>query len=137
MAVNRITRVNQLLRREIGEVLFHVVKNANINLAVVSITQVSVSRDLRNAHVGVSILGDERERARVLNVLRGCRADIQSRVNKDLYLRYTPRLTFELDTSVEKGDQMLALLARIEDQGDPSSEASPPQESTPDETPAE
>ena len=113
MAVDRIARVNQLLRREIAEVLFRVIKSAEVNLAAVTVTQVSVSRDLRSARVGVSVLGQAHEQERVLALLRRCRADIQSRVNKDVYLRYTPRLTFELDASVERGDHMLALLDQM------------------------
>ena len=114
MAVDRITRVNELLRREIGEVLFQVLSGDEIDLSCVAVTQVAVSRDLRNARVLVSIFGHEDERDRMLSRLRHKRVQIQGRLNRDLYLRYTPRLAFELDTSVEQGDRMLALLNRIE-----------------------
>lgn len=126
MAVDRITRVNELLRQEIGEALFHVFSADVIDLSAVAITQVSVSRDLRSARVMVSILGHENERQRMLSVLLRRRGAIQSRINKDLGLRYTPRLTFELDTSVERGDQMLALLTKLE--GEEGSAPRPPAE---------
>ena len=77
----------------------------------------------------VSILGHENERQRMLAALRRRRGAIQSRINQDLVLRYTPRLTFELDTSVERGDQMLAILTKMEaESGEPVSPASDEQD---------
>jgi ribosome-binding factor A len=114
MAVDRITRLNELLRREIGDALFHVLSADEVDLSALSILSVSVSRDLRNAHVKVSILGHEQDRRRMLAVLRRRRGAIQGLINRDLVMRYTPRLTFELDTSLEKGDHMLTLLSQLE-----------------------
>jgi ribosome-binding factor A len=124
MAVDRIARVNELLRREIGDSLFLVLNADEVDLSSLSITQVDVSRDLRSARVMVSILGHENERPRMLAALRRRRGAIQSRINKDLVLRYTPRLTFELDSSVERGDRMLAVLTTMEAE---SGEPGPPE----------
>jgi ribosome-binding factor A len=131
MAVDRIARVNELLRREIGECLFLVLDADEVDLSSVSITQVAVSRDLRGARVMVSILGHENERQRMLAALRRRRGAIQSRINKDLVLRYTPRLTFALDSSVERGDQMLAILTKMQaESGEPVSPATDEQNET-------
>jgi len=114
MSTDRIVRVNALLRREIAEALFRIMTESNFDLAAVSITHVVASRNLRNARVLVSILGHENDRETMLNVLRRHRAEIQSLINKDLILKYTPCLTFELDTSVEQGDRVLDLLAHLD-----------------------
>jgi ribosome-binding factor A len=53
----------------------------------------------------------------MLALLRRHRKEIQDRINRDLTLKYTPRLTFELDTSLERGDHVLDLLAEIEEKG--------------------
>ena len=114
MSVDRITRVNELLKREIADLLFRVMHANEFDLAAVTITRVSTSKDLREARVFVSILGHESERPHMLALLSRRRGELQRRINKDVTLKYTPRLTFELDTSVEEGDHVLAVLAKLE-----------------------
>jgi ribosome-binding factor A len=114
MSSDRLTRVNALLRREIGEALFRVLHEQDMDLAAVTVTGVAVARNLRQARVLVSIRDHETDRARMLAVIKRHRADIQQHINRDLTLKYTPRLTFELDTSVERGDRVLAILDRLD-----------------------
>ena len=114
MSVDRITRVNELLKREIGDLLFRVMHADEFDLASVTITRVVTSKDLREARVYVSILGHEAERPHMLALLSQRRGEIQRRINKDITIKYTPRLTFEMDTSVEEGDHVLAVLAKLE-----------------------
>ena len=121
MAVDRLERVNALLRREIGEALYHVF-NGEIDLAAVTITRVETARNLRTASVSVSVFGHQTERGRILRALADKHAALQALINRDCHLKYTPRLRFLLDTSIEKGDHILALLGKIdgdvEDDGD-------------------
>ncbi len=123
MAVDRLERVNALLRREIGEALYHVF-NGEIDLAAVTITRVETARNLRTASVSVSVFGHQTERGRILRALADKHAALQALINRDCHLKYTPRLRFMLDTSIEKGDHILALLGKIdgdvEDDGDRS-----------------
>lgn len=102
------------MRREIGELLFRILQAENIDLSAVTITHVVTSQNLRQARVLVSIREHHGERDRMLNLLRRHRTEIQARINEDLKLKYTPRLSFELDTSVERGDHVLALLAKMD-----------------------
>ncbi len=113
MKVDRLTRVNELLRREIGAILFRVLDPNTFDLAAVTITHVITSSDLRTARVLVSIRGHETERTRMLAQLKHCRAEIQRRIAEAVILKYTPRLTFVLDPSIESGDRVLALLDRL------------------------
>jgi ribosome-binding factor A len=113
---DRITRINELLKREIAESLYRVLADTEVDLSAVTITHVTCARDLREAIVGVSIRGSETERSSVLAHLRRHRAEIQGCINRDLSLKYTPRLSFELDRSLEKGDHVLNLLLNMERQ---------------------
>ena len=117
MKVDRLTRVNEMLRREIAEALFGVIHEGEFDLSAVTITHVVTSRDLRTARVFVSIRDHVEERPRFLRLLDRHRQRIQSRINAHLVLKYTPRLTFELDSSVEKGDKVLGLLFQMEQSG--------------------
>lgn len=125
MSVDRIIRVNELLKREIGDLLFRVMQADEFDLASVTITRVVTSKDLREARVYVSILGHEDQRSQILARLSRRRGEFQRRINQDIRLKYTPRLTFELDTSVEEGDHVLAVLAKLE-----AATPSPPETAT-------
>ena len=114
MSINRITRLNELLKRELADALFRVMQNESFDLAAVTITRVVMGRDLREARVFVSIRDHHDERPRMLALLRQHRSEFQRLINKDLAIKYTPRLTFELDTSLEEGDHVLAALAKLE-----------------------
>ena len=113
MKVDRLTRVNELLRREIGVVLYRLVDRSVVDVAAVTITHVKISSDLRTAHVLVSVRGDEALHQRVLHHLKFLRTAVQEAIAETVVLKYTPRLQFDLDRSVEVGDRVLTLLAQL------------------------
>lgn len=114
MSIDRLERVNALLRREIGEALYRVFSGEPIDLASITVTRVQTSRNLRNAMVSVSVFGHEGERGRILRKIANKAHELQSMINRDLTLKYTPRLRFELDGSVEKGDHVLDVLSHLD-----------------------
>jgi ribosome-binding factor A len=122
MSIDRLERVNALLRREIGEALYKVFAGDTFDLAAVTVTQVTTARNLRNATVSVSIFGHEDERYAMIRQLAGKARELQVLINRDLTLKYTPRLRFQLDESVEKGDHILDVLDKLDqheaDEGD-------------------
>jgi len=116
MSIDRLTRVNELLRREIGEALLRLLPEADGDAAAVTVTHVEANRDLREARVLVSVRGTPEQQEQVLRRIRRWRTEIQRRINTDLALKYTPRLHFRLDASVAKGDHVLRLLAEMEEE---------------------
>ena len=129
MSIDRLTRVNELIKREIGEALFHISADEELDLSAITITNVSTSSDLRNARVMVSIRDHQAERPDILNRLSRMRGKIQKIINKNMTLKYTPCLIFELDNSVEKGDQVLGIIKEIETQMGIDEEADQPDNS--------
>ena len=113
MSIDRITRLNELLKRELADSLFRVMQSENFDLSAATITRVILGRDLRDARVFVSIRDHQNERQKMLDLLRQHRSEFQKLINKDLTIKYTPRLTFELDTSLEDGDRVLAVLSKL------------------------
>ncbi len=118
MTTDRITRVNELLRREIAGLLPRIVGHSGLDLAAVTVTHVITTADLRQARVLVSIRDHEDERDRMIVKLRRHRGEIQQHINRTLTLRYTPKLHFELDASIEQGDHVLNLLLDMEREGE-------------------
>ena len=113
MSVDRLERVNALLRREIAEAVPVVMLNEGVDCAAITVTQVRVARNLRNATVSVSILGHERERPAMIRKLGQRHVEFQRLINRDMRLKYTPVLQFTLDESIEKGDHVLDVLTRL------------------------
>lgn len=114
MSVDRIKRVNILLQREIANGIYHVLRPTEIDIPAITITGVSTSRDLRQAKVMVSIREHKNDREQILSVLRRHRKDFQDYVSKSVVLKYTPRLSFALDTSIEKGNNVLDTLSHLD-----------------------
>ena len=114
MSIDRLERVNALLRRAIGEALYKVFAGDPIDLAAVTVTRVETARNLRNATVSVSIFGHEHDRGTLLRKLAGKADALQTIINRELTLKYTPRLRFMLDGSVEKGDHVLDVLSKLD-----------------------
>ncbi len=122
MSIDRLERVNALLRREIGEAFFKVFVGDPLDLATVTVTSVQTSRNLRHATVAISIYGHEQERGAMLRKIANKAGELQSLINRDLTLKYTPRLRFVLDESVEKGDHILDVLSKLDVPGDAAEE---------------
>ena len=118
MKADRITRVNELIRRELGLQLYRVVNRADFDPAAVTFTHIQTSVDLRSCRVLVSIRGEPAEQERLLGILTRHRVEFQEAVHQNVVLRYTPHLHFVLDHSVEQGDSVLALLNRMEASGE-------------------
>lgn len=114
MTIDRLTRVNQLLKQEIAESLFRVVNDPGADIASVTVTRVLTSSNLRSAKAFVSIRGDAARQHELLNLIKSHRKDIQANIARHIVLKYTPHVTFELDHSIEEGDNVLNLLARLE-----------------------
>ena len=111
MGVKRIIRVNELLKREIGDSLYRVMTEGSVDLAVVTVTRVETSRDLKHARVMISVRDENPDR--VMSELRRHRVEIQHRINTNIVLKRTPVLKFELDTSIQEGDKILQLLNKV------------------------
>ncbi|NLX25841.1 MAG: 30S ribosome-binding factor RbfA [Lentisphaerae bacterium] len=114
MGIPRLVRVNELLKREIAEDLYRNFSMSDFDAAALTVTRVECAPDLRDAKVFVSIFGHEEERNRMISHLNRHRQEIVRLMIKRVKLRYTPRLHFILDESIEGGDRILSLLAEME-----------------------
>jgi ribosome-binding factor A len=112
-APDRITRVNEILKREIADLLER--DSFMDGSCLISVTKVKTSANLRKATVGISVFGgDEDTKKDAIRFLEKNRKDLQSRISRDVTLKYTPVLTFVLDRTVEEGDRVFALLEEME-----------------------
>lgn len=108
----RQLRVGETVRRALSDILMRG-EHHRPDLEGVSITvaEVRVSPDMRQATAYVMPLGG-REQDRVLAALRDARGELRRLVGRQLTMKHTPELGFELDTSFDKMDETRELLNR-------------------------
>ena len=108
----RVTRLNALLKREIADLLeTRMEHHAN---SLVSVTDVEMSPDLRQARIYISYMGPIEGRHNLLDWLRKNRSDLQDRISRHVKIKYTPVLEFHLDDSMEKGSHVLSIIEELE-----------------------
>lgn len=110
--MRRPERVAELLREEISEIVGFELDDPRV--MSVTVTEVRVASDLRDAKVFVLVDGDEKEINSALAALRHAAPYIRRQVGTALSLRHTPALHFVRDTVEERGARVDQLLAEIE-----------------------
>ena len=106
---HRLLRVNELLKRELSGII---TREMTFETGLVSINQVDVTSDLKNAHVFVSVLGTSG--AAVISQLEAHRGALQAVLAKNVVLKYTPHLVFHLDDSIERGARVIEIMQEID-----------------------
>lgn len=107
---NRTLRVNELIQRELSDVLR---KRYQSEAVAITITEVRVAPDLRDARVFVSIVGAVAEQEEKLRWLRGKAKEIREEIGRRIVLKYLPRFDYVADHSTEHGARILEVLNEI------------------------
>ncbi len=106
--IDRMERVNDLLRDTIAEVVARELKDPRLDVALLSVTEVRASRDLGNATVFVSTMSspdaqpDEQleAAAAAIGALSHAAPFIHRTIRKRLHMKRVPWLTFEFDPRI-------------------------------------
>jgi ribosome-binding factor A len=105
----RLDRVNELLRREIGNVIQ---KDYEWHGKLVTVAEVEVTQDLKEGKVWTSVLGGDA--GPVIDRLNRDHGAIQSKVMKRVVLKSTPVLRFHHDASAVRGVEIVNLLEEVD-----------------------
>lgn len=108
---DRSARVGEKIREELSLLLMRKVNDPG--LTPVTVTEVSVTKDLRIAHVNYSALVAEEERPAVAKALRRSSGFLRRELGHLLGLRYAPELQFHYDDSFDRGARIDAILRDI------------------------
>ena len=79
-----------------------------------TITEIRVAPDLRDARVFVSVLGDEDELQRKLRWLRAHSKEFRHELGRRVVLKFMPRFEYVPDHSAEQGSRILKVLDEVE-----------------------
>lgn len=109
--MSRNIRLAGLLKREVINIIRNEVSDPRIGF--ISITDVSVSPDLKNAKIFVSIMGNEEQKQAGMDGLTSATSFIRGKLAGILEIRSVPQITFSLDDSIERGSKVLSLIAKL------------------------
>ncbi len=106
--MRRPERVAEFLREEIAQIVGYELDDPRV--AMVTVTEVRVSENLRDARVYVTVQGDEREHELALRALRHAAPYVRRQLSFSLNLRHTPELHFVRDRVEEQAERVDELL---------------------------
>ena len=125
MATNRrISRVAELIKREVSQMLLNGIKDDRVGMGMVSVTGVDVSGDLQHAKIYVSIYGTEEAKAETMAGLKSATGFVRSELGARVRFRRTPEVIFIEDPSIERGTKVLSLLNQLQNQRSSEGETS-------------
>src|SRR5437588_5910682 len=110
--MHRPERIADTLREEIAQIVGYELEDPR--LAMVTVTDVRVAEDLRDASIFVTVQGDEAEHKSALLALQHAAPYVRKQLGFALNLRHTPALHFVRDIVEEKAAHVDALLENIE-----------------------
>lgn len=109
---SRMRKVNELVREVVADAIRDL-KDPRIGF--VTVTGAETSPDLRHAVVYYSALGSEEEQEASAEALQRARPRLQRALGDQTRLRYTPKLEFRIDESIDRGLRINELLAGLAD----------------------
>lgn len=114
--MRRPERLAEALREEIAEVVGFELDDPRVEM--VTVTEVSVSDDLRDAKVYVLVEGDENEIKGALKALQHAAVFVRQQVAMNLSLRFAPHLHFVRDSAEENASRVSSILSDLTKKGE-------------------
>ena len=111
MAKVRVEKLQELIKQEVSDIIFNELKDPRIGF--VTVTSVVCTEDLREAKIYVSVMGDEKKVRDTLYGLNSSLGFVRREVGRRIRLRFTPEISFALDTSLNYSDHIQRLLNEI------------------------
>jgi ribosome-binding factor A len=107
--IARARRLGQRIQVIVAEMVERRVKDPR--LGFVTITDVRVTPDLREAKVYYTVYGDDEERAASATALESATGVVRSAVGRETKVRFTPTIEFVLDEVPQTGSRIAELIA--------------------------
>ena len=106
----RSARVGDQMKQEIADILMKKIKDPRIGF--VTVTDVEISDDLRNAKVFISTYGGSR--TGLMDGLESAAAYIRGELGRRMRLKFVPEILFRYDEAAERGSHIMELLQGLE-----------------------
>lgn len=107
---NRTVRVNELVQRELSAILHQHYQSETVAM---TITEVRVAPDLRDARVFVSVLGDDETATAKLRWLRSRSSELRQELARRIVLKFLPRFEYVLDRTAIRSSRIAQVLDNL------------------------
>ena len=114
--MRRSERLAESMREEIAEVVGFELDDPRVEM--VTVTEVRVAEDLRDAKVYVLIDGNETEIKGALRALQHAAAFVRQQVAMNLSMRFAPHLHFVRDSAEENASRISSILSDLTNKGE-------------------
>ena len=112
MASNRIININKEIQRSLSDNLRRV-KDPRVAEALISITRVETTPDLRYTKVYVSVLQEDKAQSAMAG-LKSAAGFLRRQLGSEVRLRCVPEIVWALDDSIVYGAKMLKLINSLD-----------------------
>lgn len=113
MPATRKQRLQDQLREVLSEIIRREMRDPRFQEGLLSITDVDVTADYKQATVFISVLGTEEARREKLNLLRGATGVLREALKRSKAFINVPSLTFKYDEAIERGSHMFDVLEQV------------------------
>ena len=100
MATNRLSRIDEEVKRALAEIIRNDVKDDRLSV-MATVTRVEITPDLKFGKVYISVYDTEKKKHASIDALNHGAAFIRTKLAKAVDIRRVPELTFVLDDSIE------------------------------------
>lgn len=107
---NRLARVCEVLKRELGMIIR---RELEFQDALVTVSGVDITPDLKQAHVFISALGSPAGRRKAMEALEEHRVMFQTELSRRVQTKHTPHLNFRLDDAIERGTRVIDIMDEL------------------------
>ena len=116
----RTDRLRDQIKEVVSEIIQRRVKDPHVGF--VTITDVELTKDYTEATIFYSVYGDSLSRRSTNRALEKAKGFIQSELSRELRIRKSPIIRFEIDRSIEQGIKIEQLLDQIRKEHESKSE---------------
>ena len=109
----RQQRVSELLHEELSILVSSALTDPRLADAMINVTDVVVSSDLRNARVYIEHVLPASASRQVLELLNRAQSFLRQALVENLNLRYVPELTFQVDRSGARSQRVDEILDNL------------------------
>lgn len=108
----KLERIEAQIRKEVSQILQNEVKNPQYGF--VTVTDVEVTNDYSFANIYVSFLNTKDIKAiDRLDEINRVKGFVRTQLSRRLTIRKTPELIFKLDDSIDQGNRIDEIIAKI------------------------
>ncbi len=110
----RKERIEKEIRMIVADALLKEVKDPRIGF--VTVMGAKLNKDKSAVTVSVSVMGDDKSKKKSMIGLNSAKGFFQYKIGRELKMRNTPKIVFQLDSSIEEGVEMVNTIIQLEEE---------------------